>query len=171
MASPSLHVPITSEQLTGLCPSDQLPAQPAWLPQKTTQKNSSKRGGTGVEIWRDTTKWFSIPPSILQTLLTAHKGRPFGQGALIRNSGKAQTNLTRSASTRGWSGMEGGEERQKDASAPPSPATSTPGALPTAASELQGLSVGSAPLELCILAQSVLQSCKWHFAQATRFAT
>jgi len=49
MASPSLCVPIMSKQLTSLYPLDQLPAQPAWLPQKTTQ-NSSKRGGMGVEI-------------------------------------------------------------------------------------------------------------------------
>lgn len=49
MASPSLCVPIMPEQLTSLYPSGQLPAQPAWLPQKTTQ-NSSKRGGMGVEI-------------------------------------------------------------------------------------------------------------------------
>lgn len=49
MASPSLCVPIMSKQLTSLYPLDQLPAQPAWLPQKTTQ-NSSKRGGMGVDI-------------------------------------------------------------------------------------------------------------------------
>lgn len=43
--------------------------------------------------------------------------------------------------------MEGGEERQKDAAAPPSPPNSVPGALPTAASELRGLGMGCAPIE------------------------